>query len=80
MESVSFVAAIVTVILFLVLPAIALVGVYVYVIFSSIRESLKSQKVNEPIIKDIPDKKQNAIMVVADTVDIDNYKNKKYHD
>lgn len=80
MESVSFVAAIVTVILFLVLPAIALVGVYVYVIFSSIRESLKSQKVNEPIIKDIPDKKQNAIMVVADTVDIDNYKKKKYHD
>jgi len=80
MESVSFVAAIVTVILFLVLPAIALVGVYVYVIFSSIRESLKSQKVNEPIIKDIPDKKQNAIMVVADTVDIDNYKKKKHHD
>lgn len=80
MESVSFVAAIVTVILFLVLPAIALVGVYVYVIFSSIRESLKSQKVNEPIIKDIPDKKQNAIMVVADTVDIDNYKKKKRHD
>lgn len=77
MESVSFVAAIVTVILFLVLPAIALVGVYVYVIFSSIRENLKSQKVNEPIIKDIPDKKQNAIMVVADTVDIDNYKKKK---
>lgn len=80
MESVSFVAAIVTVILFLVLPAIALVGVYVYVIFSSIRESLKSQKVNEPIIKDIPYKKQNAIMVVADTVDIDNYKKKKHHD
>lgn len=80
MESVSFVAAIVTVILFLVLPAIALVGVYVYVIFSSIRENLKSQKVNEPIIKDIPDKKQNAIMVVADTVDIDNYKKKKHHD
>lgn len=80
MESVSFVAAIVTVILFLVLPAIALVGVYAYVIFSSIRESLKSQKVNEPIIKDIPDKKQNAIMVVADTVDIDNYKKKKHHD
>lgn len=77
MESVSFVAAIVTVILFLVLPAIALVGVYVYVIFSSIRENLKSQKVNGPVIKDIPDKRENAIMVVADTVDIDNYKKKK---
>ena len=76
MNDTSLVVAVISIILFLILPAVMLVGLYIYVFISSIRENLKSEKVNEPI-KDIPDKKENIMMVVAETVDIDNYKRNK---
>lgn len=80
MENSSLVATIIIIILFLALPFVLLAGAYIYIIFSSIRENLKSNKVAAPMVKDIPDKKENLIMVVADTVDIDKYKEKRKND
>lgn len=80
MENSSLVATIIIIILFLALPFVLLAGAYIYIIFSSIREKLKSNKVTAPTVKDIPDKKENLIMVVADTVDIDAYKDKRKND